>query len=106
MFERIVLAVDGSEPAQRAVPVAADIASKYGSEVIAVHVLEKQIGRGGPVALETTEDPESVGRLWRAFADEALVDPSPPTWSYFLVDTHPSMARRVAMAEAWRERNE
>jgi len=56
MFERIVLAVDGSEPAQRAVPVAADIASKYGSEVIAVHVLEKQIGRGGLVALETTEE--------------------------------------------------
>jgi nucleotide-binding universal stress UspA family protein len=56
MFERIILAVDGSEPAQRAVPVAADIASKYGSEVIAVHVLEKQIGRGGPVALETTEE--------------------------------------------------
>jgi nucleotide-binding universal stress UspA family protein len=56
MFERIVLAVDGSEPARRAVPVAADIASRYGSEVIAVHVLEKQIGRGGPVALETTEE--------------------------------------------------
>jgi nucleotide-binding universal stress UspA family protein len=56
MFERIILAVDGSEPAQRAVPVAADIASKYGSEVIAVHVLEKQIGRGGPVAFETTEE--------------------------------------------------
>ena len=58
------------------------------------------------VALETTEDPEAVARLWRGFADEALVDPSPPTWSYLLLDTHPSMAKRVAMAEAWRERNE
>jgi nucleotide-binding universal stress UspA family protein len=55
MFERIVLAVDGSEPAQRAVPVAADIASKYGSEVIAVHVLEQQLGLGGPIAFQTTE---------------------------------------------------
>ena len=54
MFERIVLAVDGSEPAQRAVPVAADIASKYGSEVIAVHVVEQQLGRGGPIAFDTT----------------------------------------------------
>jgi nucleotide-binding universal stress UspA family protein len=54
MFERIVLAVDGSEPAQRAVPVAADIASKYGSEVIAVHVVEQQLGRGGPIAYDTT----------------------------------------------------
>jgi STE24 endopeptidase len=58
------------------------------------------------VALETTEDPEAVAQLWRGFADEALADPSPPTWSYLLLDTHPSMAKRVAMAEAWRERNE
>ena len=57
------------------------------------------------VALETTEDPKATGRLWRGFAEEARVDPSPPTWSYFLFDTHPSMAKRVAMAEAWRERN-
>ena len=60
MFERIVLAVDGSEPAQRALPVAADIASKYGSEVIAVHVLEQQLGRGGPIAFETTEEATRV----------------------------------------------
>jgi STE24 endopeptidase len=58
------------------------------------------------VALETTEDPEAMGRLWRSFAREAEADPSPPTWSYVLLATHPSMAERVAMAEAWRERNE
>ena len=58
------------------------------------------------VALETTENPEAVAGLWRGFAEEALADPSPPTWSYLLLDTHPSMAKRVAMAEAWRERNE
>jgi nucleotide-binding universal stress UspA family protein len=60
MFERIVLAVDGSEPAQRALPVAADLASKYGSEVIAVHVLEQQLGRGGPIAFDTTEEATRV----------------------------------------------
>jgi len=60
MFEKIVLAVDGSEPSQRAVLVAADIASKYGSEVIAVHVLEQQFGRGGPIAYETTEEATRV----------------------------------------------
>jgi STE24 endopeptidase len=57
-------------------------------------------------ALETTRDPESTARLWSGFAKEAMADPSPPTWSYLLFDTHPSMAKRVAMAEAWRERNE
>ena len=56
MFERIVLAVDGSEPAKRAIPMAADIASKYGSEVIAVHVQEQQLGRGGPIGYDTTEE--------------------------------------------------
>jgi STE24 endopeptidase len=56
------------------------------------------------VALETTEDPEATSRLWRGFAEEAKADPSPPTWSYLLLDTHPSMAKRVAMAEAWRDR--
>ena len=60
MSERIVLAVDGSEPARRAVPVAADIASKYGSEVIAVHVLEQQLGGGGPIAFDTTEEANRV----------------------------------------------
>jgi STE24 endopeptidase len=58
------------------------------------------------VALETTEDPDSAGRLWRDFADQALADPSPPAWSYYLLDTHPSMAKRIAMAEAWAERRE
>jgi Zn-dependent protease with chaperone function len=58
------------------------------------------------VALETTEDPETTTRLWSDFAKEAKADPSPPTWSYILFDTHPSMAKRVAMAEAWRERHE
>jgi nucleotide-binding universal stress UspA family protein len=60
MFEKIVLAVDGSDPAQRALPVAADIASKYGSEVIAVHVQEQQLGRGGPIAFDTTEEATRV----------------------------------------------
>jgi len=58
------------------------------------------------VALETTEDPDAGASLWQRFAQEALADPSPPTWSYLLFDTHPSMAKRIAMAQAWRERNE
>ena len=58
------------------------------------------------VALETTEDPEAMTRLWSDFAEEAKADPNPPTWSYVLLDTHPSMAKRVAMAEAWRARHD
>jgi nucleotide-binding universal stress UspA family protein len=71
MFERIVLAVDGSEPAQRAVPVAADIASKYGSEVIAVHVVEQQLGRGGPIASDTRGEAAREGEAARDADDAA-----------------------------------
>ena len=51
---------------------------------------------------------EYLGQLLERLtaSEEAKADPSPPTWSYLLFDTHPSMAKRVAMAEAWRARTE
>ena len=56
------------------------------------------------VALETTRDPEAVSSLWRGFAEEAMADPSPPTWSY-LPSTRtlrwPSASRWPSV---WRER--
>jgi Zn-dependent protease with chaperone function len=57
------------------------------------------------VSLQTTRDPGSTRRLWQGFAQQALADPSPPTWAYLLMETHPSMAKRIAMADAWAERN-
>lgn len=56
MFEKIVLAVDGSEHSKRAVPVAADLAQKYGGEVIAGHVREREVSRAGSVDFETTAE--------------------------------------------------
>jgi len=56
------------------------------------------------VALETTRDPDSAAGLFRNFTIESLNDPSPPTWSYLLFDSHPSVEKRIAMAEAWRRR--
>jgi Zn-dependent protease with chaperone function len=58
------------------------------------------------IALETTEDPGSVRNLYEGFAREALLDPDPPWWSYHLMETHPVIVDRVAMAEAWRERRQ
>jgi STE24 endopeptidase len=52
-------------------------------------------------ALETTRDPASARGLFREFAKTSLGDPSPPTWAYVLLDTHPTLAQRVAMANAW-----
>ena len=56
------------------------------------------------VALETTHDPDSAAGLFRNFTIESLNDPSPPTWSYLLLDSHPSVEQRIAMAEAWKAR--
>jgi STE24 endopeptidase len=57
------------------------------------------------VALATTRDPDSAAGLFRNFTIESLNDPSPPTWSYLLFDSHPSVERRIAMAEAWKARS-
>jgi nucleotide-binding universal stress UspA family protein len=40
MLKKIVVAVDGSAHANRAVDCAADLASKYGAELILLHVVE------------------------------------------------------------------
>ncbi|HSK15184.1 MAG TPA: M48 family metalloprotease [Gaiellaceae bacterium] len=58
------------------------------------------------VALETTEDPEGARGLFAGFATEALVDPDPPDWAHFLLDSHPTLVDRIAMAEAWRSRRD
>ena len=56
-------------------------------------------------ALETTRDPASARGLFREFAETSLGDPSPPTWAYVLLQTHPTLAQRVAMADAWAARD-
>jgi STE24 endopeptidase len=55
-------------------------------------------------ALQTTRDPQAARGLFREFAVTSLGDPSPPTWAYVLLDTHPTLAQRVAMADAWAAR--
>jgi Zn-dependent protease with chaperone function len=56
-------------------------------------------------ALQTTRDPASARGLFREFAATSLGDPSPPTWAYLLLETHPTLAQRVAMADAWATRH-
>ena len=56
-------------------------------------------------ALETTRDPASAEALFKQFTIQSLNDPDPPTWSYVLFDSHPSVEQRIAMAEAWKARS-
>jgi Zn-dependent protease with chaperone function len=53
-------------------------------------------------ALEATRDPADAEGLFERFAETSFADPSPPTWAYVLMDTHPTLEQRVAMARAWR----
>jgi len=56
-------------------------------------------------ALQSTRDPASMRQLMVAFAKTSLEDPSPPAWADILLETHPTLEQRVAMAEAWAARN-
>jgi len=53
-------------------------------------------------ALTSTRDPEGARELFVGFAETGLGDPSPPGWQQLLLGTHPTLADRVAMAEAWK----
>jgi len=52
VFQKVLLAVDGSEQSAKAVPVAADLAKKADGEVVVFHVREYQVARGGAFPLE------------------------------------------------------
>jgi len=56
MFERILLAVDGSEHSAKAIPVAGDLARRYGGEVIVLHIREHELGFAGDVDVETSKE--------------------------------------------------
>jgi nucleotide-binding universal stress UspA family protein len=51
VFERIVIAVDGSPRSERTIPVAVDLAQRYGAEVTVVHVREYERYEGDDVDL-------------------------------------------------------
>ncbi len=56
MFDRILLAVDGSAHAKKATRVASDLAKNAGSQVLVVHVWELAGGRGGIVSMEAPDE--------------------------------------------------
>ena len=55
-------------------------------------------------ALQTTRDPVAARKLFVNFGRTDLANPDPPLWAHVLFDSHPTLAQRVAMAEAWAAR--
>ncbi len=70
MFERILLAVDGSEHSDRAVLVAGDLSRRYGGEVVVLHVREHEVTWGADIDVETAEEARTlVDRVVRELKD-------------------------------------
>lgn len=55
-------------------------------------------------ALQTTRDPPAARGLFVGFGRTSLADPDPPAWAHIMLDSHPTLAQRVAMADAWAAR--
>ncbi len=56
-------------------------------------------------ALRATRDPAAARQAFRDLAVTSLADPDPPTWTYVLYDSHPTIVQRVAMVYAWEARS-
>jgi nucleotide-binding universal stress UspA family protein len=73
MFERILLAVNGSPSSRSAVDVAADIGQKYRAEVVVLHVYEQQIMSSGGYGVEQAgESADFVEEIVRALKDSGV----------------------------------
>lgn len=53
-------------------------------------------------ALQATRDPAAATALFKRFVSTTLDEPNPSTWEYLMLENHPTIAQRIAMAEAWR----
>ena len=70
MFERILLAANGSPSNRKAVEVAADIGQKYGAEVVVLNVREQQITPFGAYEVEQPDAAtDFVDEIVRALKD-------------------------------------
>ena len=73
MFGTIVLAIDGSQPSDRAVDYAGRLAKESGSRIIAVHVKEIMAGRAaGPVHVDEDEILTKVRGQIKQFNDDGI----------------------------------
>jgi nucleotide-binding universal stress UspA family protein len=73
VFERIVVAVDGSPRSEKTIPVAVDLARRYGSSVTIVHAREYERYEGSDVDLGPPIPAEElVQRVVATFRDAGL----------------------------------
>ena len=72
MFKKILLPVDGSEPALRALKVGADIAGKYGAELVTLCVYRHHGPLESSLSMIRPNDPVSPDKALSQFAHEVV----------------------------------
>ncbi len=60
MFERIVVAVDESEVAERVLAAAQELGTLSGAEVWVIHVVEREVSKFAVSSAETNEDAQTL----------------------------------------------
>ena len=55
-------------------------------------------------ALQTTRDPAAARGLFVGFGETVAVGPRPAGLGARVLDSHPTLAQRVAMVDAWKSR--
>lgn len=101
MFEAIVLALDGSEPSDRAIPVATELAKQAGGRIVVAHIDERTVGRGDtqPVHIDEDELVEKIkGRAEELSA--AGIDTTVELGRSVLGGPAPAIAEIAAKADA------
>lgn len=73
MFEKIVLAVDGSDPSKRAAEAARSLAAYSLGEVEVLHLRERQVGKGGAYDTETMDEAAELVESYLRDLNEAGV---------------------------------
>jgi STE24 endopeptidase len=96
----------GGMGAPEAVPLALLVVAvlQLASAPLANHISRRLEAEADWKALEVTDDPAALEGLMRGFSTTSLADPNPPRWAQLMLGTHPSLADRVAMAQAFPER--
>jgi STE24 endopeptidase len=96
----------GGMGAPEAVPLALLVVAvlQLASAPLSNHISRRLEAEADWKALEVTNDPAALEGLMRGFSTTSLADPDPPRWAQVMLGTHPSLADRVAMAQAWASR--
>jgi nucleotide-binding universal stress UspA family protein len=73
MFKHILVAIDGSTYSQQALPTAIEVAKKFGSDVLVLHVSEHDRGRAVVYSLESPADATKlVGNAVKVIRDAGI----------------------------------